>query len=283
MQGNMKQRICIKFCVSNGISCTDSLKMLEHCFGNMVLSKTRVYEWYNAFKEGRDNVNDKSRSGRPSTSSTEENIKKVQEIVLDNRHSSLREIAHHLNISHESVRSILVDNLNMRRVAARLVPKDLNFLQKQYRLQISLDMLDRSNSDPTFMEHIITGDETWVYEFDMQTSQQASKWRTEFESKPKKPRQSRSKIKVMLIVFFDIRGVVHHEFVPTGQTVNKNYYLAVLKRLREKIRRNRPEMWKNNSWILHDDNAPSQRQRLLPNLKRKIGQISSNNHLIHRT
>jgi len=71
----------------------------------------------------------------------------------------------------------------------------------------------------------------------------------------KKPRQSRSKVKMMLIVFFDIRGLVHHEFVPTGQTVNKEYYLAVLKRLREKIRQKRSKLWKNNSWILHNDNA----------------------------
>ena len=66
----------------------------------------------------------------------------------------------------------------------------------------------------------------------------------------------------MLIVFFDYRGVVYHgmvyhEFVPEGQTVNKEYYLAVLRRLREAIRRKRPDLWAENSWIFHHDNAPS--------------------------
>ena len=51
--------------------------------------------------------------------------------------------------------------------------------------------------------------------------------------------------------FFDIRGIVHNKFVPTGQTVNQVYYLAVLKSLREKVRRKRPEIFANNSWILH--------------------------------
>ena len=57
--------------------------------------------------------------------------------------------------------------------------------------------------------------------------------------------------------FFDIRGFVHYEFVPTGQTVNQVYYLEVLKRLREKVRRKRPELFANNLWILHNDNAPA--------------------------
>jgi len=167
---NIEQRICIKFCVANEISCADALKMLQKAYGDSALSKTRAYEWHKAFKEGREVIEDLPRSGRPSTSLTEDNIKKVKEIVLENRNSSLREISHELKMSHESVRSILINNLNMRRVAARLVPKDLNFLQKRYREQVSLDMLDRCNSDPTFMKRIITGDETWVYEYDMQIS-----------------------------------------------------------------------------------------------------------------
>ena len=51
-------------------------------------------------------------------------------MVTENRHLSLREIATGLSVSPESIRIILNDCLGMKRVAARLVPKDLNFLQK---------------------------------------------------------------------------------------------------------------------------------------------------------
>jgi hypothetical protein len=72
-----------------------------------------------------------------------------------------------------------------------------------------------------------------------------------------KARKGRSKIKTMLIDFFDIRGMVHHEFVPQGQTINAEFYVEVSKRLRERMRRVRPELWAEKNWILHHDNAPS--------------------------
>jgi len=174
MNEKIEQRICLKFCIANRISCAESLKMLQKAYGESTLSKTRAYEWYSALKSDRDVVKDLPRSGRPSTSSTEVNIDKVKEMVIENRHFSLREIAAELTVSHESIRTILRDCLGMERVAARLVPKDLNFLQKLNRVKVAEDMLERVNSDPTFIKRIITGDETWVYEFDMQTSQQAS-------------------------------------------------------------------------------------------------------------
>ena len=53
------------------------------------------------------------------------------------------------------------------------------------------------------------------------------------------------------------RGVVHYEFLPSRQTDNKECYLSVIRGLKEAIRLKRPELWANNSWFLHHDNAPS--------------------------
>ena len=103
-------------------------------------------------------------------------------------------------------------------VAARLVPKNLNFLQIERRVEVAEEMLANVADDPTFIRCIITGDKMWVYEYDVETAQQSSEWRTKNEPKPKKTHQSRSKMKVMLIVFFDWRGVFHRELVPEGQT-----------------------------------------------------------------
>ena len=103
-------------------------------------------------------MEDLPRSGRPSTSSTEVNIRQVKEIVTENPHSSLSEMAAQVSVSHESIHTILNNHLDLKHVAARLVPKDLNFLQKPNRIRVGEDKLDRVNSDPTFMKRIITGD-----------------------------------------------------------------------------------------------------------------------------
>jgi ribosomal protein L20 len=57
-------------------------------------------------------------------------------------------------------------------------------------------------------------------------------------------RQVKSKVKSILIIFFDIKGTVHKEFVLAGQTVISAYYCDVLRRLRENVRRLRPELWR---------------------------------------
>jgi hypothetical protein len=261
----IEQRSCVKFCVANEISCAETLRMLQKAFKNNCMSKTQAYEWYKSFKEGRTVVEDLPRTGRPSTSIDDDHVNKVKQIVLQNRRVSAREIARDIGIPKTSVHRILTDILQMARVSARIVPKELNFLQKQRRMDVANEMLSVVQNDSTFMKRIITGDETWVYEYDMETEQQSSEWVFPGEPKLKKPRQSKSKIKALLTVFFDYRGVVHYEFLPTGKTVNKEYYLEVMRRLCNAIRRKRPDLWVENSWILHHDNAPAHTSMLIRN------------------
>ena len=66
-------------------------------------------------------------------------------------------------------------------------------------------------------------------------------------SKTKKS-TSRSKFKAMLIVFFDIQGIVMAVWVPSGQMVNQQFYIEVLMKLREHVRRKRPELWRTGGF-----------------------------------
>ena len=66
------------------------------------------------------------------------------------------------------------------------------------------------------------------------------------ELRPKKTCQVRLNVKVLLTIFFDHNGVVHHEFLSQGRKVNKEYYLEVMHRLCEAIRQKCTELWKTN-------------------------------------
>ena len=135
-------------------------------------------------------------------------------------------------------------------------------MQKRDRVDVAKDMLSKVDSDPSFIKRIITGDETWIYEYDTHSRHQASEWRSPNEPWPKKPRRFQSKKKVMLTVFMDNRSVVHHEFLPEGQTVNKEYYLGVMRFC---------------TTITHRRTMPS----LSVSIWLKTKQIPSNNHRIH--
>ncbi|UYV79390.1 hypothetical protein LAZ67_17002447 [Cordylochernes scorpioides] len=257
LKKKMDQRTCIEFCVKNEIECADAFRMLTVAYGEATLDRNNVYLWYKMFSEGREDVNDEERAGSPSTSTTDEKINEVEKMILANRRITVREVAEDINISIGSCHSIFINDLGMRRVAAKFVPKLLNCDQKQHRMNIANEMLDSVRDDPNLLQRVITGDEAWVYGYDVETKAQSSQWKLPHEPRPKKARQVRSNVKVLLTVLFDCRGVVHHEFLPQGRTVNKEYYLQVMRNLREAIRQKRPDLRKNKNWLLHHDNAPA--------------------------
>ena len=143
--------------------------MLTVAYGEATLDRSNVYRWYKMFSEGREDVNDEERAGRPSTSTTDENIDEVKKIVLANRRITVREVAEDLNISIGSCHSIFTNDLGMRRVAAKFVPKLLNFDQKQHRINIAKELLDSIRDDPNVLQRVITGDESWVYGYDVES------------------------------------------------------------------------------------------------------------------
>jgi histone-lysine N-methyltransferase SETMAR len=68
---------------------------------------------------------------------------------------------------------------------------------------------------------------------------------------------SKPKMKTMLFCFFDIMGIIHFEFVPEGTTVNQTFFMDVLKRLIDAVRRKRGELWRDRSLVLHHGNVPA--------------------------
>ncbi len=258
-----EQRANIKFCYLLKKSPAECLIMLNEAYGENSMKKTQVYFWFKRFKEGQTSIEDDERSGRPSTSTNDKNVELLQKFVRANRHVTCKELSLEFGISLGSVMSILHDKLNMKRLCQVWVPKLLSFDQKEDRKQIASDLLDKYNQDNQFIHHIIAGDETWCYLYDPHTKRESSEWRAPNSPKGKKMRIDRSKGKVLLEVFFDSKGIVHHEFIPEGETLNKEKYVEVLRKLKDAVRRKRPQFFKEKNWFLLHDNAPCHRAHIV--------------------
>jgi hypothetical protein len=202
MTEKLEQQYCIRFCCTLGDTQVETIRQIQQFFGDDAMSTSRIKEWYNRFKNGHTSVYSEPRSGRPSTSRNENAIEQVQTAIMQDHRITVREIATELGVSIGSVHSILTENLHMRRVSTKFVPKRLTMEQKQCRL----DMLDNANRDPNFLNTVITGDETWVYGYDPEMKMQSSLWKHPTSPRLNKARQVRSNVKVMLTIFFDSCG-----------------------------------------------------------------------------
>ncbi|PNF13894.1 hypothetical protein B7P43_G10659 [Cryptotermes secundus] len=130
-----EQRAAVKFCFLLGKSGTETLEMLKTAYKDDAMGKTQVFQWFSRFKNGEMSIDDKPRSGRPSTARTHENVEKKREIIKEDRRRTIEEIVklsgvdwffHHDNApAHTtlSVRQFLTKN-GMTPVALSSISKD---------------------------------------------------------------------------------------------------------------------------------------------------------------
>ncbi|XP_017724128.1 PREDICTED: putative uncharacterized protein FLJ37770 isoform X3 [Rhinopithecus bieti] len=163
----LEQRISIKFCVKLNKSASETHHLLKEAYGEEVMSRARVFDWHKRFKEGREDVRDDARSGRPVTHRTDDNIQKVKDLVCSNRQLTVRMMAEELNLDKETVRLILKENLNMRKVSAKVISGVLKGEPKPRKLdfQSNLSKETRKNSSCLRKKEklrLTTGDQAWL-------------------------------------------------------------------------------------------------------------------------
>ncbi|GFS29193.1 protein GVQW3 [Nephila pilipes] len=166
MTERIEQRYGIKFCQKLGDSQSQTIRKIQQVFGEDATSVTQIKEWFNRFKDGRTSAESEQRYGKPQTARSAANVERVRNLVMTDRRLTVREIAEEVGVSKDSAHAILREDLNMNRVAAKFVPKLLSPEQKDLRFDVAQDLLDTANTDPGFLNTVITtGDESWVYGF----------------------------------------------------------------------------------------------------------------------
>jgi len=121
-----EQSVAIKFCCKVDFSATKSVELIQKTYCDAALSRTTIFEWHKRFREGRESVKDDERSGRPTTSRTDDNIAAVvDKMVEEDRNVTSRLIADTLGIPNTVVLRILREDLEKLKVCSRFVPHAL--------------------------------------------------------------------------------------------------------------------------------------------------------------
>ena len=124
--GFREQRVCITFCFKLGKTATECYEMLKTAFGEQAKGCSQTFQWFSRFKAGRTSTDDDEGSGRPVSSSTPQMIERVHQIICEDRRLTIDEVSMLVGISHGTCHKILTEDLKMRRVASKFVPRLLS-------------------------------------------------------------------------------------------------------------------------------------------------------------
>ena len=154
-----------------------------------------------------------------------------------------------------ALNEILHCQLGVHKRCARWVPHQLTEEQKVGMVQWCLTMLvknDSGRANSTW--NIVSGDETWVYQFDPETKAQSSVWLFPGDTQLLKFKRSRSASKQMVASYIAKTG--HITTIPLEErcTVTADWYVhQCLPQVLHAVRTRRPK----SGITLHHDNAPA--------------------------
>ena len=170
---SIEQQLNLKFLLRLGKTPTEALKLLQEVYDDDTMSRTHLFERHRRFKEGREEVEDDHRSGRPSSSRTDENVERVRQKLRSDRHLAVRMIAYELGINSERVWRIIMEDLGMRKICAKMVPRLLTEGQMERHVQVCQDILEQLETEPNFLKRVVSDHESWIFEYDPLTKRQS--------------------------------------------------------------------------------------------------------------
>ena len=222
----IEKRAIIKFCHDLGKTPTQTIGLMEQA-GCKGIQRSLVFRWHKMFKDGRDELKDERRTGRRK--SRVDFVDAVRDVIYGDRRMTVRDICNETGMSYGTVYRILTDELHMRKVCARWIPRLLTDDNRNKRVNASKKFLRRYRHEgEEFLSRIVTTDETWLFLYDPETKEQSSQWKNTDSPPPKKARVCKSAGKQMYIFFMDNKGMILQHAVPTEKTVNAKYYSQVI-------------------------------------------------------
>lgn len=228
-------------------SCTEIHRILEESYGEHSPSKTSCTEWFQRFRSGDFNVVDKQREGAPKSFTDQE----LMDLLEEDPRLTLEELGESLQVDRSTVGKRL-HAIGMVQKLGNWVPHELKDRDIERRKTMCELLLQRQKRK-CFLHRIITGDEKWI-RYDNPKRRPA--WVMPGEAGPSTPKRNIHGSKVMLCIWWDMKGVVYYELLHPNETITGARYRTQLMRLKKALAQKRPE-WKerHDKIILQHDNA----------------------------
>ncbi|CAK9796605.1 Histone-lysine N-methyltransferase SETMAR [Anthophora quadrimaculata] len=241
-----KIRYILQYHYDQGEKAEQAAKKICAVYGPSTVSNATAKRWFQRFRSGNMDVEDEARSGRPIV----ENVDKIMEIVESDRHVSTYSIAQELKISQKTVWNHL-HKAGLKKKLDVWVPHELTQKNLLDRIDACDSLLRRNEIDP-FLKRMVTGDEKWVtYE----NNSRKRSWSNRGGPAQTIAKRGLTAKKVLLCVWWDWKGIIHYELLPSGQTLNSDLYCQQLTRLKQAIDQKRPELANRKGVVFHQDNA----------------------------
>lgn len=217
----------------NTFSATEIHRFLVESWGaENVVSLRRVQQLTKEFaKEQRTLFERKEGSGRPRTSTAEENIIIVREMIEEDCHLSCPAISRVTEIEETSVRRILKRELGKKSLCSRWVPHILTDNNKRIRMTCCQEMLNAYSASKA-KEKIIVIDEKWIYFRDVPPKEFNRAWVDGAGDRPTIARRTISDRKVLIIVASNFsKSLTYFEILHDGGSINAVRYLEFLQNM----------------------------------------------------
>ena len=151
----------------------------------------------------------------------------------------------------------------MWKICAKFAPMDLREDQKERRCHDNRETVELINSDSAVLDALVTNDDSWIYCYDPETKRERERERERERvssgsmlALPDQRRPDRANPPTKFDDdFFDSTGMMYMHWVPTGEKVNKKYFVGVLREFRKRFRRKSPAVLKSGKWHFHRDNS----------------------------
>ena len=193
---------------------------LQKVYENSALKYATVCKRVRRFNDGRESIENDPRVGRPVCFLMEKNVATVKTLIEEDARYTVQEIEELSGIHSSSVLKILCERLGLRKICVRWVPHFLTDEQKQSRVRLASQVIQKYDKcDPHRLEEIVTGDETWIYHFQPDSTAKNKVWVSSEGDRPVIACRCKTSNRMLYAIFFDSKGPVLQIPVLKGSSV----------------------------------------------------------------